>query len=105
MIKLINIFYTDTNTQSHSYEETNPKTVREPGKDGAFLVCVSWIFCALFPTHREIAGWAAVFSSHWPEEEVGAPTILDLSRFFLKPEACQATGGGVVSWPNCCWLV
>ena len=38
------------------------------------MVCVSWIFCALFPTHREIARWATVFSSHWPEEKVGVLT-------------------------------
>ena len=35
------------------------------------MICMSWIFCALFPTHREIARWATVFSSHWPEDEVG----------------------------------
>ena len=26
-------------------------------------------------------------------------------QIFWTPEACEATGDGVVSWPNCCWLV
>ena len=32
-------------------------------------------------------------------------SIFYISRFFWTPEACEATGGGVMSWPYCCWLV
>ena len=97
-----------TQTQTHNHTVTRKQIQRPSGNLGKMEH--SWSAClGSFAHSSPHIGKLHDGQQYSPvtglRKKLVSPPLLTFSDFIWTPEACEATGGGVVSWPNCCWLV